>query len=626
MIRQLIRQRPGRITSWLVLGNVFVVTALVALTTFSLRSHLESEEQRASETTDNLAQSLSVEVAAELRNADNALATVALRFRSARSSKEHEDTLSHIVEEQRSLLSQVSSLRITDIYGRVVAGQTPDEKPLNVADRPYFSQAMMSADMVISEPLQSRLDGKWCIVLARRLINHDGQFSGVAFAVVASQHFVDRFSRLSLGNSGAVSLRTDALNLIARYSASEPGTTRGFGARNLSQELLRNLASNPDHGVYLSRVALDNVERITAYRRVAGYPVTVFTGMSSGDYLVSWWRQVWQQSLLAALVALAVACASWLIHWHQRGERRSQAALAKLAQEQQVMLQNDLIGMVRVRDSFAAWCNPALERMFGYEPGELTGRDSRLLYLTEEDHARVAAAGSEAIRAGRPYRTQLRMRRKDGSAFWVDVSGALLPDEESLWMLVDIDNLKQSEQSAQQQATRDALTNLPNRRMLEDRLAETLEASRQSREAFALCYLDLDGFKPVNDQHGHEAGDEVLKQVAQRLQELVRSKDVVARMGGDEFAILLPGVSRAVDAEQLLQRVLFSIQRRIQLDSGEMVQVNASIGAVIGTATDQGRELLRAADEAMYAVKRRGKGRIQVTAAAPRVQAWAAAA
>ena len=168
------------------------------------------------------------------------------------------------------------------------------------------------------------------------------------------------------------------------------------------------------------------------------------------------------------------------------------------------------------------------------------------------------------------------------------------------------------------------LTGLPNRRLFEEKVGDAINAARRTGRGFSVCYLDLDGFKAINDQHGHEAGDEVLSEISRRLQALVRGNDVVARLGGDEFAILLSGVSRPEDVEQTLQRCLFSIQRRITLDSGEKVSVGASIGAVIGGGDDACRELLHAADEAMYAVKRTGKGQIQI---ADHVQSeWAVAA
>ena len=116
----------------------------------------------------------------------------------------------------------------------------------------------------------------------------------------------------------------------------------------------------------------------------------------------------------------------------------------------------------------------------------------------------------------------------------------------------------------------------------------------------------------------------MLKEIGQRLHTLVRGNDVVARLGGDEFAILLSGIARPEDVEQTLQRCLFSIQRRITLDCGEKVSVGASIGAVVGGGGDNCRELLHAADESMYAVKRTGKGQIQIAGHAH--SEWAVAA
>jgi diguanylate cyclase (GGDEF)-like protein/PAS domain S-box-containing protein len=614
----------GPMASWLLVGNLLMIVALAAMTALSLWNHRETETDRARDVVENLAQNIAVEVGAELRNTDNALATIALRYRSTRQSADQTAMVARLIEEQRGLLPQVVALRVTDIHGTVTTGLVPGERPFNVGDRPYFAKARLSDAMVVSEPLNSRAQNHWCIILARRLIDHDGNFDGIVYAVVTAQHFVDRFSGVALGPSGAVSLRSDGLNLVARYSASEPSSTKGFGTKLLSEQALRSLAQSRERGVYITPTAIDRVERVTAYRKVPGYSMTLFTGMSSDYFLAGWRGQVVQQSLLAALVALAVAAASALIHRIHRRERRAKDALQQLAREQDAMLQNDLIGMVRIRDGHALWGNPAMARMFGAMQGDIVGLPAQKLFLSPQEHARVREASLATMRSGGRFHTQLRMRRLDGVEFWVDLHGTVLSESESMWMLVDIDGLKRSEEQAQHLALRDVLTGLPNRRLFEEKVGDAINGARRSGRGFAVCYLDLDGFKTINDQHGHEAGDEVLSEVAQRLQDLVRSNDVVARLGGDEFAILLSGVTRPEDVEQTLQRCLFSIQRRITLDSGDKVSVGASIGAVIGGGDDACRELLHAADEAMYAVKRTGKGQIQI---AGHVQSeWAVAA
>ena len=614
----------GHMASWLLVGNLLMIVALAAMTALSLWNHRETETDRARDVVENLAQNIAVEVGAELRNTDNALATIALRYRSTRQSADQAAMVARLLDEQRGLLPQVVALRVTDLHGTVTTGLVPGERPFNVGDRAYFAQARQTDTMVISEPLNSRAQNHWCIILARRLIDHEGNFGGIVYAVVTAQHFVDRFSGVALGPSGAVSLRSDGLNLVARYSASEPSSTKGFGTKSLSEHALQSLAQNRERGVYLTPTALDRVERITAYRKVPGYAMTLFTGMSSNYFLAGWRGQVVQQTLLAALVALAVAAASALIHRIHRRERRAKDALQLLAREQDAMLRNDLIGMVRIRDGHALWGNPAMERMFGHPPGGMVGQPAQMLFLSPQEHARIREASLATMRSGGRFHTQLRMRRVDGAEFWVDLHGTVLSEHESMWMLVDIDGLKRSEEQAQHLALRDVLTGLPNRRLFEEKVGDAINAARRTGRGFSVCYLDLDGFKAINDQHGHEAGDEVLSEISRRLQALVRGNDVVARLGGDEFAILLSGVSRPEDVEQTLQRCLFSIQRRITLDSGEKVSVGASIGAVIGGGDDACRELLHAADEAMYAVKRTGKGQIQI---ADHVQSeWAVAA
>ncbi len=173
--------------------------------------------------------------------------------------------------------------------------------------------------------------------------------------------------------------------------------------------------------------------------------------------------------------------------------------------------------------------------------------------------------------------------------------------------------LSEKEEIARHRATHDGLTGLPNRSLFLDRLDSALLRTRRTREAAALMYLDLDGFKAVNDGLGHVAGDALLVAVAGRLRERLRGADTVARLGGDEFAILMESATRA-SAETIATQICESIRRPFEIAlEGQpvmQVQVGTSIGiAILGAEGDDADRLIRAADGAMYAAKRSGKNR-----------------
>ena len=161
-------------------------------------------------------------------------------------------------------------------------------------------------------------------------------------------------------------------------------------------------------------------------------------------------------------------------------------------------------------------------------------------------------------------------------------------------------------------AWHDALTGLPNRRLFEDRVEQELVRSRRVGEPVCMFFVDLDHFKSVNDTKGHAAGDDLIQQVSQRLVDTVRRQDTVARVGGDEFAILLPGLSDQLSIDQLAQRSLEAMSKPFVV-FGEEVATSASIG--IAMAPDHGDsydELLSRADEAMYRAKSRGRNAFQM--------------
>jgi len=162
------------------------------------------------------------------------------------------------------------------------------------------------------------------------------------------------------------------------------------------------------------------------------------------------------------------------------------------------------------------------------------------------------------------------------------------------------------------EANHDALTGLPNRRLLQDRLELAIAGSKRSGRTLAVCYLDLDGFKLVNDTLGHDAGDDVLRLIAGRLNKILRGGDTVVRSGGDEFVLLLGDLVSDADATQLLTRLLLDISLPM-LIHGKPVAVTASIGVTLYPQTQgTSEQLLKHADEAMFVAKREGKSRFHL--------------
>lgn len=253
--------------------------------------------------------------------------------------------------------------------------------------------------------------------------------------------------------------------------------------------------------------------------------------------------------------------------------------LRDLIAEQRAMLENDLIGIAKVKDRAIQWRNPALERIFGYEPGTLQGRTTEAMYLDQEDFLAFGKDAYAVLASGQQYRQQRKMRKRSGELVWIDVNGVALNNQgESLWLMQDITAMKQYQEQVEHIAFHDSLTRLPNRLLLADRMAQAFALCDRTQAIAAVCYLDLNGFKPINDRYGHDMGDEVLRVISQRIQEQLRANDTAARIGGDEFVLLLTALSDASEVAPLWARVRHAIEQPIDLDEGRVVCVSAAVG------------------------------------------------
>ncbi|WP_052190587.1 bifunctional diguanylate cyclase/phosphodiesterase [Chitinibacter sp. ZOR0017] len=254
--------------------------------------------------------------------------------------------------------------------------------------------------------------------------------------------------------------------------------------------------------------------------------------------------------------------------------------------------------------------NPAFTRITGWPaPAALGCSMSALNPPDAPDHH---PALLEAIQQHGQWAGESWYLRRDGHPFLAWQTVAALPGHESaaprlVWMLNDITERWQKDERIRHLAFHDPLTNLPNRALTMERLEQLIISAQRQPKHIALLYLDLDGFKPINDQFGHDAGDWVLQQVALRLVAQTRSADTVARFGGDEFIVLLNHPMDALASSQIAERMIAAVNQALDW-GGQALQVGVSIGiAQFPTHALRAAELLQAADQAMYVAKTAGK-------------------
>lgn len=264
------------------------------------------------------------------------------------------------------------------------------------------------------------------------------------------------------------------------------------------------------------------------------------------------------------------------------------------------------------RDMRIVEANRAFLEMSGYTRAELLGRHPRIMQSGRQD-AEFYKAMWRALMSSGQWHGKIWDKRRDGSLFAAHVTLSAVHDEGGallhyLGLFTDITDECLRQEAVEQMAFIDPLTGLPNRRLMRDRLLQALAFAARSNALVAVCMMDLDGFKAVNDTLGHDAGDAVLVEVAGRLLQVVRANDTVARLGGDEFVLLLSGLGAVPEAEEVIERALHAVRLPIVLEGGAVARVSASIGLAIypddGLLPD---DLLRRSDSAMYAAKRQGR-------------------
>lgn len=260
--------------------------------------------------------------------------------------------------------------------------------------------------------------------------------------------------------------------------------------------------------------------------------------------------------------------------------------------------------------------NTAFTTITGYRRDEALGKNPRILSSGRQEKDFYEAMW-KTLREKGAWRGEIWNRRKSGEVFAEMLSISVIEDhlgqvQRHVGIFSDITYFKEHEAELSHVANYDALTGVPNRRLLADRLRQAIAVANRSEAMLAICYIDLDGFKEVNDRYGHEMGDKLLVDITQRLQQVLRAGDTLARLGGDEFVMLFNELPLVEECFRILERVMEVIAQPVVL-KGVQVMVSASIGVTLYPEDEgDGDTLLRHADQAMYVAKQSGKNRFHL--------------
>ncbi len=513
------------------------------------------------------------------------------------------------LKDKISGLPNIDAITIIDPDGKLINFSRYWPIPaVNVRDRDYFKALKSDPKLqsFISEPVRNRGTGTWTIYRAQKVVAPNGEFLGMILGAVELQYFETFFGKIALDPGSSISLfRRDGI-LLARYPRVDPLIGSSF-----KEALFKKLLANANQGAGRQIGIVDGKERIIAANAVSGYPLAVIATTTLSGALTKWTKQTKVLIGSAGLCALVIGITLLLIGRQQlQAHRRSTQALEKQKLQLDAAINNMPQGLVMLdATERLILCNDRYIEMYGLSRG-LVKRGCTLSELLEH---RGAAGGSP--KELKQYRAELlgQLATVKGTTRIVEttddreisISNQPMPD--GGWVIThdDITEQRKAEAKLSHMAMHDALTGLPNRTSIRERIEDCFRDVGHG-ERIAVLFLDLDRFKNVNDSLGHAHGDELLRQAGDRLRGCLQKGDTVARLGDDEFVVLQRRADKPTDSSKLASRLIDSINAPFDL-SGHQAIVGTSIGIALAHVDAYGADqLLKNANMALHRAKQDG--------------------
>lgn len=489
----------------------------------------------------------------------------------------------------------------------------------------YFAPHVRAAGqaLVFGSPVKAA-DGQWLLPVSRRLGDTGAAFTGIVVAMVRAGYFQTFYDAIERGPDGFVTLFLSSGWAVA----TSPMSDSVIGKDWSSAPMFRQHMKDGPIGTVRQVVVQDGVERIYSYRTMTDYPVVVSYGLSLASVLGPWRSDAWHHGLLLSAVVLLMVSAAVTLKRHEALRLNSANALLASEEKYRNLIEWTPEAVLVHRLGKILYANPAAIRLFGAENAQalLCKTTQQLIHV---DDQATQAARMKNILAGIPQApsTESRFIKLDGTPIDVIVQGTSVVYEGAPAIHVSIHDITERKQAQAAQvlaateidnlAFYDPLTHLPNRRLLMDRLAQALTASIHHTRKSALLFVDLDNFKTLNDTLGHHQGDALLGQVATRLKSCVREGDTVARLGSDEFVVMLEDLSdNALDAatqvETVGEKMLAALGQSYLLNGG-VHHSTSSIGITLfgDTLLEGSEEPLKRAELAMFQAKAAGRNTLR---------------
>ncbi|PMR74121.1 bifunctional diguanylate cyclase/phosphodiesterase [Billgrantia endophytica] len=611
-----------------------VVLCLLAAMVWTLRDHRHRELDAARDNTLAQAELIAEWASGAFARIDDTLSGLADLYALSLNGEGDERLAIHF-ETLASLRRQ--NLPFLDAIGIIdPAGQTlysmgnpgfPGEEP---EERAFIHRFLQVQEPMRSDVYWSPGEDEHRMLYLRRMFDAEGRVIGVAAARLDLFFFTHALESIPLGEGHGIAFLDDDMRLIARRpGVPDVPATRALGMRVESPEVAERIRDPRSQSVTVVS-PLDGSRRIVGIGRVEGLPFAAMFGHEV-DHVLADCRQ---RAVLLSLGWLSVSLLGLLILVHYLRLARTEADLQKsektlrdinqsLEAELRIaamafethlgMFITDATGTIRK-------VNGTFERITGYSAKEVLGRNPRLLNSGRHDAGFYRNMWSRIQTQG-SWQGEVWNRRKNGDTYpqWVTISAVKGDDgnvSHYVATLSDMTHRKEAEREAHRLAFYDPLTGLPNRRMLLDRVGQVVESGRCRERRGALLFIDLDGFKHINDSLGHQKGDELLQLVATRIVETGRETDLVARLGGDEFVVLAQGMGATIDeasqvAERLANKLLGSLAEPCWLGAHRYL-LSGSIGiALLDRGTRSVEECLQQAEMAMYQAKQAGRNTLR---------------